>query len=43
MLDELKEYLKENGISSRLTPPNIQQHNGVVERRNRTLLDMFVL
>ena len=34
------EYLKECGIVSQLTPPYTPQHNGVSERRNRTLLDM---
>ena len=39
-MDQFKEYLKENGIISQLTPPAPPQHNGVAERRNRTLLDM---
>ena len=34
------EYLKKYGIVSQLTPPYTPQHNGVSERRNRTLLDM---
>jgi len=34
------DYLKENGILSQWTPPGTPQHNGVSERRNRTLLDM---
>ncbi|GKC72960.1 retrotransposon protein, putative, ty1-copia subclass, partial [Tanacetum coccineum] len=34
---EFKDYLKANGIVQQLTPP---PHNGVTERRNRTLLDM---
>ena len=33
-------YLRENGILSQVTPPYTPQHNGVSERRNRTLLDM---
>ncbi|GKB28946.1 retrotransposon protein, putative, ty1-copia subclass [Tanacetum coccineum] len=37
---ELKDYLKANGIVQQLTPPYTSQHNGVSERRNRTLLDM---
>ena len=37
---EFKEYLKECGIVSQLTPPGTPQWNGVSERRNRTLLDM---
>ena len=32
--------LRENGILSQVTPPYTPQHNGVSERRNRTLLDM---
>ena len=37
---EFRDFLKENGIISQLTPPFTPQHNGVSERRNRTLLDM---
>ena len=37
---EFQDYLKENGIVSQWTPPGTPQHNGVSERRNRTLLDM---
>ena len=37
---EFKNFLKECGIVTRLTPPGIPQWNGVSERRNRTLLDM---
>ncbi|GJW18915.1 retrotransposon protein, putative, ty1-copia subclass [Tanacetum coccineum] len=37
---EFKDYLKANRIVQRLTPPYTPQHNGVSERRNRTLLDM---
>ncbi|GJT43609.1 retrotransposon protein, putative, ty1-copia subclass [Tanacetum coccineum] len=37
---EFKDYLKANGIVQHLTPPYTPQHNGVSERRNRTLLDM---
>ena len=33
-------HLKQFGIVSQLTPPGTPQHNGVSERRNRTLLDM---
>ena len=40
LLDEFKNYLKENGIISQLTLPGTPQLNGVAERRNRTLLDM---
>ncbi|GKA38976.1 retrotransposon protein, putative, ty1-copia subclass [Tanacetum coccineum] len=37
---EFKDYLKAYGIIQQLTPPYTPQHNGVSERRNRTLLDM---
>ncbi|GJT83167.1 retrotransposon protein, putative, ty1-copia subclass [Tanacetum coccineum] len=37
---DLKDYLKACGIVQQLTPPYTPQHNGVSERRNRTLLDM---
>ena len=40
LLDQFMEYIKENGIISQLTPLATPQHNGVAERRNRTLLDM---
>ena len=33
-------HVKQCGIVSQLTPPGTPQHNGVSERRNRTLLDM---
>jgi transposase InsO family protein len=38
---EFLDYLKECGIVSEWTPPGTPQHNGVAERRNRTLLDMM--
>ncbi|KAL4366207.1 hypothetical protein GQ457_05G020930 [Hibiscus cannabinus] len=38
---DFDELLKECGIVSQLTPPGTPQWNGVSERRNRTLLDMF--
>nr|GEU49646.1 hypothetical protein [Tanacetum cinerariifolium] len=37
---EFIERLKACGIIQQLTPPYTPQHNGVSERRNRTLLDM---
>nr|GEX80598.1 hypothetical protein [Tanacetum cinerariifolium] len=37
---EFKDYLKACGIVQQLTPPYTPQHNGVFERRNRTLLNM---
>ncbi|GJS17912.1 retrovirus-related pol polyprotein from transposon TNT 1-94 [Tanacetum coccineum] len=40
MSQEFLDHLKEHGIIARRTPPYTPQHNGVSERRNRTLLDM---
>ena len=40
LLRDFKDYLTENGIISQLTAPGTPQQNGVVERRNRTLLVM---
>ena len=37
---EFQGYLRDNGILSQWTPLYTPQHNGVSERRNRTLLDM---
>ncbi|GJR43963.1 retrotransposon protein, putative, ty1-copia subclass [Tanacetum coccineum] len=37
---EFKDHLKACRIVQQLTPPYTPQHNGVSERRNRTLLDM---
>ncbi|GKC84521.1 retrotransposon protein, putative, ty1-copia subclass [Tanacetum coccineum] len=37
---EFLDYLKEHGIIAHRIPPYTPQHNGVSERRNRTLLDM---
>nr|GFA20991.1 hypothetical protein [Tanacetum cinerariifolium] len=37
---EFKDYLKACGIIQQLTPSYTPQHNGVSERRNRTLLNM---
>lgn len=37
---EFLDYLRDNGILSQWTPSYTPQHNGVSERRNRTLLDM---
>ena len=37
---EFQDHLRNCGIISQLTPPGTPQHNGVAERRNRTLLDM---
>nr|GEV70722.1 hypothetical protein [Tanacetum cinerariifolium] len=40
MSQEFLDHLKDHGIISHRTPPYTPQHNGVLERRNRTLLDM---
>ncbi|KAJ9565695.1 hypothetical protein OSB04_001661 [Centaurea solstitialis] len=37
---EFQDHLRSCGIVAQLTPPRTPQHNGVAERRNRTLLDM---
>ena len=39
--EQFKDLCDENGISRQLTILGISQQNGVVERKNRTLLDMF--
>nr|GEX17373.1 retrotransposon protein, putative, Ty1-copia subclass [Tanacetum cinerariifolium] len=40
MSQESLDHLKEHGIITHRTPPYTPQHNGVSEKRNRTLLDM---
>nr|GEU85155.1 hypothetical protein [Tanacetum cinerariifolium] len=40
MSQEFLEHLKDHEIIAHRTPPYTPQHNGVSERRNRTLLDM---
>ena len=40
MSREFQEYCTKNGIRRHLTAPYTPQQNGVVERRNRTLLEM---
>ncbi|GJT82392.1 retrotransposon protein, putative, ty1-copia subclass [Tanacetum coccineum] len=40
MSQEFLDHLKDHGIISHRTPLYTPQHNGVSERRNRTLLDM---
>ena len=40
LLGDFKDYLTQNGIVSQLTARGTPQQNGVVERRNRTLLEM---
>nr|GEY95150.1 hypothetical protein [Tanacetum cinerariifolium] len=40
MSQEFLDHLKYHGIISHRTPPYAPQHNGVSERRNRTLLNM---
>jgi hypothetical protein len=37
---EFSYHLKQCGIVPQLTPPGMPQRNGVLKRRNRTLLDM---
>nr|GEX29945.1 hypothetical protein [Tanacetum cinerariifolium] len=41
MIQEFLDHLKDHGIIVHRTPPYTPQHNGVLERRNRTLLDMI--
>nr|GEV37836.1 ribonuclease H-like domain, reverse transcriptase, RNA-dependent DNA polymerase [Tanacetum cinerariifolium] len=36
--NEFTQYYKENGIARQLTAPYLPQQNGVVERRNRTIM-----
>nr|GFA19190.1 hypothetical protein [Tanacetum cinerariifolium] len=40
MSQEFLDHLKDHGIIAHRTPPYTPQHNGVSDRRNRTLLDM---
>nr|GEU83517.1 retrotransposon protein, putative, Ty1-copia subclass [Tanacetum cinerariifolium] len=40
MSQDFLDHLKDHGIIAHHTPPYTPQHNGVSERRNRTLLDM---
>ncbi|GJX26694.1 retrotransposon protein, putative, ty1-copia subclass [Tanacetum coccineum] len=40
MSQEFLDHLKDHGIIAHRTPPYTPQHNGVSERRNKTLLDM---
>nr|GFA29278.1 hypothetical protein [Tanacetum cinerariifolium] len=40
MSQEFLDHLNDRGIIAHRTPPYTLQHNGVSERRNRTLLDM---
>ena len=40
LLGDFKDYLTQNGIVSQLTARGTPQQNGVVKRRNRTLLEM---
>ena len=39
--EQFKDLCDEKGISRQLTIPGTSQQNGVAERKNRTLLDMF--
>ena len=40
MSQEILDHLKKCGIVLQFTPPHTPQHNGVSQRRNRTLIDM---
>ncbi|GJT07500.1 retrotransposon protein, putative, ty1-copia subclass [Tanacetum coccineum] len=40
MSQEFLNHLRDHGIIAHRTPPYTAQHNGVSERRNRTILDM---
>nr|GEZ92248.1 hypothetical protein [Tanacetum cinerariifolium] len=40
MIQEFLDHLKDHGVIAHRTPPHTPQHNGVLERRNRTLLEM---
>nr|GEV38769.1 retrotransposon protein, putative, Ty1-copia subclass [Tanacetum cinerariifolium] len=40
MSQEFLDHLKDHGIIAHRTPPYTPRHNGVSERRNKTLLDM---
>jgi transposase InsO family protein len=37
---QVEEYLEEGGIKHEFSAPYTPQQNGVVERKNRTLIDM---
>jgi transposase InsO family protein len=36
----VEEYLEEEGVKNEFSAPYMPQQNGVVERKNRTLIDM---
>ena len=40
LLGEFRQFLEDHGITSQMSALGQPQQNGVVERRNRTLLDM---
>ncbi|GJS28665.1 retrotransposon protein, putative, ty1-copia subclass [Tanacetum coccineum] len=40
MSQDFLDHLRDHGIIAHRTPPYMPQHNGVSERRNKTLLDM---
>ena len=40
LLGEFRDYLSEQGNTSHLSAPGVPQHNGVAERKNKTLMDM---
>jgi transposase InsO family protein len=37
---QVEEYLEEEGVKHEFFAPNTPQQNGVVERKNRTLINM---
>ena len=37
---DFEDFCKSEGIAHEVTPPYTPQHNGLAERRNRTLLNM---
>nr|GEV65139.1 retrotransposon protein, putative, Ty1-copia subclass [Tanacetum cinerariifolium] len=43
MSQEFLDHLKDHGIIAHRTPPYTPHHNGVSERRNKTLLDMVLV
>jgi transposase InsO family protein len=40
---QVEEYLEEEGVKHEFSAPYTPQQNGVVERKNRTLIDMVIM